>query len=607
MADAEMPTGAGTGPTGTTGTTGTTGDEGARKAGGGVLMVLAASQFLMTLDTSVMNVSIRQVAADTGTTVTGIQTAITLYTLVMASFMITGGKIGARIGRRKAFAIGLVVYGCGSLVTSLAHSLTVLIIGWSVLEGLGAWLIMPAIVALVAGNFEPKRRPAAYGMIAAASAIAVAAGPLIGGAVTTFASWRWVFVAEVVIVGVILVALRRVHDTPPEPAGRFDILGAVLSIVGLSSIVFGVLRSGDWGWIRPKPGQPQFLHASPVVWMVLGGMLVMYCFLLWEQHLEKRRREPLISPPMLRNSQLVGGLSMFFFQFLIQAGVFFTIPLYLSVVLEMSALQTGVRLVPLSVALLISAIGVPRLFPGAAPRLVVRLGLLSMTAGTLILITGIAPDSGAEIVAIPMLLMGLGIGALASQLGAVTVSAVDDRRSAEVGGLQNTVTNLGASLGTALVGAVLISSLTAGLLHGINANQALPASVKSEASTQLVNGAPFISDSDLHAALDQADVPPDVADQIVEENSAARLAALRDSLWVVALISVAALFFSGMIPTVPVGRDPAGPDAPEGSDVDGDVDGDMDGNVEGDAAGDSSGAGAGDEVAGGRPGASATV
>ena len=178
---------------------------------------------------------------------------------------------------------------------------------------------------------------------------------------------------------------------------------------------------------------------------------------------------------MLRNSQLAGGLSMFFFQFFIQAGVFFTIPLFLSVVLELSALQTGVRLLPLSFALLAAAVGIPRLAPRARPRLIVRLGLASMTAGTLVLIGGISPGADAGIVTIPMLLMGLGIGALASQLGAVTVSAVPDRESAEVGGLQNTVTNLGASLGTALVGAVLIASLTTGLIHGVQASSAIPA------------------------------------------------------------------------------------------------------------------------------------
>jgi MFS family permease len=520
-----------------------------------VLAVLAASQFLMTLDTSVMNVAIRQVAADVGTTVTGVQTAITLYALVMASFMITGGKIGTIIGRRRAFAIGLAIYGVGSLTTALAPNLGVLIFGWSLLEGLGAALIMPAIVGLVASNFAQERRSSAYGMIAAASAVAVAVGPLIGGAVTTFASWRWVFVAEVVIVLVILSLLRRIHDAPsPATTPAFDVVGAILSILGLSLTVFGVLKSGDWGWVRTKPGGPSVFGTSPVLWLVLGGLLLLFCLMLWESRRVERGQEPLVKPVILRNRQLLGGLSMFFFQFFIQSGVFFTIPLFLSVVLELSALQTGARLLPLSFALLLAAVGIPRLAPRVAPRLIVRCGLLAMLAGTLVLIGGLSPGADAGIVAIPMLLMGFGIGALASQLGAITVSAVSDNDSAEVGGIQNTVTNFGAALGTALVGAVLISSLTAGLLHGVETNSAIPAGVKTEATVQLAGGVPFISDTDLRRELANASVPQSTADAIVAENSTARLNALRDALWVVALVAAMALLFTGLVPKIPLGQ-----------------------------------------------------
>jgi Na+/melibiose symporter-like transporter len=293
---------------------------------------------------------------------------------------------------------------------------------------------------------------------------------------------------------------------------------------------------------------------SAVMWLVIGGLLVLFLFLLWEGRVATQGREPLVRPAMLRNSQLGGGLSMFFFQYLIQAGVFFTIPLYLSVVLELSALQTGARLLPLSLALLLTALGVPRLAAGASPRLVVRLGLLSMLAGTLVLIGGIDPGAGAGIVTIPMLLMGLGMGALASQLGAITVSAVPDRESSEVGGLQNTVTNFGASLGTALVGAVLISSLTANLLNGVQASTSIPAQVKTQASTQLSGGVPFISDSDLSAQLSKAGVPASTADAIEAENRKDRLIALRYALWVVAVLAAAALFFTGLIPTAPIGR-----------------------------------------------------
>jgi MFS family permease len=522
-----------------------------------VLGTLAAGQFLMTLDSSVMNVSIAYVANDLGTTVSGIQTAITLYTLVMASFMITGGKVGAIIGHRRAFAIGLVIYACGSATTALAPTLGVLIIGWSFLEGLGAALIMPAIVALVAGNFAADKRTSTYGLIAAAGAVAVAAGPLIGGAVTTFASWRWVFAGEVVVVAFILVAVRRIADSPlPETRPSIDLVGSLMSIVGLASVVLGVLRSGTWGWVQPKPGAPEILGLSPVLWLVAGGLLVLWLFLLWQSRLERLDREPLVRPSMLANRQLSGGLTMFGVQFFLQSGIFFTVPLFLSVVLELSAVQTGVRLIPLSIALLLAAVGIPKIWPAASPRRVVRVGLLLMSAGTLVLVGGLDPGASAAIVTVPMVLIGLGIGALASQLGAVTVSAVPDEQSAEVGGLQNTASNLGASLGTALVGSVLLSSLAVTLAGGIQSNPDIPDSVKSQATVQLEGGVPFVSSSQLSDELAATDLDPAVADEIVEENDTARYAALRTALSVVVVVGLGSLFLTSRIPDRAPGSTP---------------------------------------------------
>jgi len=286
----------------------------AAKGTGLVLLTLASGQFLMTLDSSVMNVSIATVASDLGTTVTGIQTAITLYTLVMATLMITGGKIGAIIGRRRAFSIGCVIYGAGSLTTALAPNLGVLLFGWSLLEGIGAVLIMPAIVALVSGNFPPERRSSAYGLIAAAGAIAVAVGPLIGGAVTTFASWRYVFVGEVVIVLVILALARRIHDAPPTGRHPLDFVGSILSVLGLGMAVFGVLRSSEWGWVTPKQDAPQLFGISLVAWLILAGLLILWGLFAWETRLERGGKEPLFRPSMFRNRHLVGGLTMFLFQ-----------------------------------------------------------------------------------------------------------------------------------------------------------------------------------------------------------------------------------------------------------------------------------------------------
>src|SRR5215203_766667 len=480
-------------------------------ATGVVLLTLAAGQFVMALDTTVMNTAIATVAKDLDTTVTGIQTAITMYTLVMASLMITGGKIGEIIGRKRAFTIGCVVYASGSLTTALSPNLTVLMIGWSGLEGLGAVLIMPAIVALVASNFGKPDRPRAYGLVAAAAAIAAALGPLIGGVFTTYASWRWVFAGEVLIVAVILMLARRVNDTPAEQGVKLDLLGTGLSSLGLGLIVFGILKSGTWGVVQAKPEAPQWIGLSPVIWMLLGGAVAL--------------------------------------------------PLFLSVALGLSAIETGVRLLPMSLTLLLFAAGVPKLAPDANPRRVVNAGFLLLFAGLVLLVSLLDVGAGPEIITGPLLLIGSGLGAMASQLGSVTVSAVPDEQSGEVGGVQNTGTQLGASIGTALAGAILISALTAAFFSGIQNNPAIPDNLTVNAQAQLATGVPFVSDKDLQKALDDANVPPETAKAVVDENAQARIAGLRSALAVLALISLLALLFTRGIPSVQPGSE-AKPNAP---------------------------------------------
>jgi MFS family permease len=538
--------------------TGTTGARGVAAAAGTVLATLAAGQFLMTLDSSVMNVSIATVADDVGTTVTGIQTAITLYTLVMASLMITGGKVGQILGRKRAFAIGCVIYGCGSFTTAIAPNLAVLIIGWSLLEGIGAALIMPAIVALVASNFALDQRPRAYGLVASAGAIAVAAGPLIGGVFTTYLSWRWVFAGEVLVVVAILALTRRMADTPPEAGAGLDLVGTALSALGLGMIVYGVLRSGTWGFVRAKAEAPVWIGLSPVIWLILAGVAVVGVFVMWENPRLAAGDPALIDPAMLRNLTLRGGLTAFFFQYLLQMGLFFTVPLFLSVALGLSAVATGVRLLPLSITLLLAAAGIPKVFPNASPRRVVRFGFVALFAALVVMVAALDAGAGPEIVTWPMLLAGLGVGALASQLGAVTVSSVPDSQTGEVGGLQNTITNLGASIGTALAGALLISALTTSFIAGLENGPTVDQALADRAEVELAAGLPFVSDADMDEALDAAGVPAETADAIADEYATARLVGLRASLSVLALLALVALAFTRRIPrSSPGASDPA--------------------------------------------------
>jgi MFS family permease len=524
-----------------------------------VLVTLAAAQFVMILDSSVMNVSIATVAKDLDTTVTGIQTAITLYTLVMASLMITGGKMGAILGRKRAFTIGCVIYACGSLTTAVSPNLPVLLFGWSFLEGVGAALVMPAIVSLVASNFVKAERPRAYGIVTAGGAIAVAVGPLIGGLFTTYWSWRYVFVGEVLIIGVVLLLNRRTADTPKEEGARLDLVGTALSALGLGLIVYGVLRSGTWGFVQPKPDAPTWLGLSPVIWLLLGGGAVLLGFLEWEKQRRDHGRAALLDPAMLRVKLLRSGLTAFFFQYLLQAGLFFAVPLFLSIALGLSAIDTGLRILPLSITLVIAAVGIPKVFPQASPRRIAQLGFLMLFLGLVVFVAALDAGAGPEIVTWPMLLAGFGIGALASQLGAVTVSSVPDELSGEVGGLQNTFSNLGISIGTALAGAILMSALTASFFSGIASNPAVPKDLTSKAQTELTSGVPFISDADLKEALDDAGVPPKTADAITAENADARLDGLRASLSVLAVLALVALFLSNGIPTTPVGAEAGEP------------------------------------------------
>jgi Na+/melibiose symporter-like transporter len=281
---------------------------------------------------------------------------------------------------------------------------------------------------------------------------------------------------------------------------------------------------------------------------MLAGLVVIWVFFRWQARLETQGREPLIRPGMLRNKQLTGGLLMFFFQFLIQAGIFFVVPLFLSVCLGLSALDTGVRLLPLSLTLLIAALGIPRVFPNASPRLVVRVGLFALLMGAIVLLGGLDADAGPEIVFVPMLLIGLGIGALASQLGAVTVSAVPDEQSPEVGGIQNTMTNLGASLGTALAGSFLFATLTTAFITNIQQSDAIPSRVKSEAQVELAGGVPFISDAQLTEALDEAGARSEASDAALEAYQDARIVGLRSALAILALLALLALFLAQRIP-----------------------------------------------------------
>src|SRR5829696_2062230 len=522
----------------------------------------------MVLDSSVMNVSISQIVADLNTTVTGVQSAITMYTLVMAAFMLVGAKLGDILGRDRAFGLGLAVYGLGSLITSLSPNLTVLLIGWSGIEGLGAVLVIPAIAALTAANYEGKERAFAYGMIGGAAGAAIAAGPLIGGYVTTTWSWRYVFVGEVVVVVVVLAVHRRMKRAPkPERAPKLDYGAAALSAVALGLIVFGILKSSTWGWIKPIAAPTIDGHEitplgfSLVPFLITGGFVVLGCFLAWEERRERLGRSTLLNRALLKIETLRGGLSSLAAQQLIVMGTFFVLPVYLQVVLGLDAFETGKRLFPMSVSMLAAALTGPKLAAGFAPKRVAQAGLLALVVASLVLLGTIDVQLDETEFAIALAVFGVGAGLLLSQLGNVIMSSVEPAKTNEAGGLQGTAQNLGASLGTALIGAVLIAALTSGFASRVEDNPAVAPQVRERVARVAEAGIPVIPVEDVERAVADAGVPADQAEAIADDYGDAQLQGLKRAIGAVAIFALLSLWFTRGLPD----RSVSGRAEPEGA------------------------------------------
>ncbi len=513
------------------------------------LVVLGAAQFLMVLDTSVMNVSISQLVKDFHTEVTAIQAVITLYTLVMAAFMITGGKLGDLWGRRRTFTIGMLVYGTGSAITAVAPTLAVLTLGWSVIEGLGAALVLPALAALVGGSYAGRERAVAYGVIGGLAGAGIAVGPLLGGYVTTYLTWRLVFAGEVVIVLAILAVVRWITDTPlPGPRPQLDWVGAVLSAAGLALVVLGVLQSGTWGWLKPRNSPVTIFGFSLTLFVIAAGLVVLGLFRSWQRHREAQQADPLVRFELFGIPPLRSGLSMLLAQNLILLGVFFAIPLYLQVVQGLDAFQTGLRLLPVSITMLLAAMSGPALGRIASPRRVVRVGIVVLFVAILWLLATIKPQLDNLSFGVAMGLMGLGMGLLASQLGNVVQSSVGEKGRSEVGGLQYTAQNLGSSLGTALIGSILIGALAAALTSQVSSDPRVSADVKNQLNVQLEAGISFVPASQVQAGLTKAGVSASETTAIVESYSAAELAGLKVGLLAAAGIALGSFWLTRRLP-----------------------------------------------------------
>ncbi len=531
--------------------------------------ILAAAQFVMVLDSSVMNVSITQIVEDLDTTIQGVQLAITAYTLVMAAFMLVGAKIGDIWGRERAFAIGLAVYGAGSLTTALSPNLPVLLFGWSLIEGLGAVMVIPAIAALIAANYEGKDRALAYGIIGGVAAAAIAVGPVIGGFVTTTWTWRLVFVGEVFAVVAILLLRGRLKPSPKaDPAPQLDVVGAALSAIGLALAVFGILGSSSWGWIWPKGAltiggiEITPFGFSVVPFLILGGLIFLGLFSEWEERRERRGEDALVDLSMLSIATLRAGLTSLGMQQLILLGTFFILPVYLQTVLGLDAFETGLKLLPMSATMLVAALLGPKIAARRSPRRVVQGGLVALAIAAFGLVSTVDATLDSTAFAVALAVFGVGVGLLASQLGNVIMSSVAPEQTNEAGGLQGTAQNLGASLGTALIGAIMLGALSGGFAERVAQNPAISPDVQS-ALTELATtqGLDVLPVAQVEDQLLAAGVPADEAAAIADDYAVAQVDALKVALLAVAIFAVLGLWFTRRLPDHALGGEPAPPAA----------------------------------------------
>ncbi len=536
-------------------TTTSTASSPSAKKGWLALVALATAQFVMVLDQSVMNVSISSLVKDFNTTVTTIQAVITLYCLVMAMLMMTGAKVGDMIGRRKAFVIGLIIYACGSALTAVAQSVFVLALGWSVLEGIGAALVLPALAALIAGNFEGARRKVAYAVIGGVAGAGIAIGPILGGWATTNVTWRIVFVGEVVLVAFILIMTPKVGDAPrPGPAPKLDYVGSVLSAAGLGVFVFGVLQSSTWGWVKPKNSPITVFGFSLTLFVMAAGGVLIWGFVTWQRHREAVHRDPLVHLSLARVPTVRSGLIGLFSQNLILMGVFFVIPLYLQLVLGLSALETGIKMLPVSITMfLTSAIG-SRLSNRFAVRSIVQAGLIVTLAGTLVLLSTIKPTLSNAGFALGMGVLGIGMGLMVSQLGNVVQSSVEESGRSEAGGLQYTGQQLGSSLGVALIGAIVLIGLTSTFISNIEKDTRISSEVAAQVSVAAGNNTNFVSADEVQHAATEAGLDTASTTALVEDYEAAQLRSLKAGLLAAGLLALIALASTRELPHDPTSR-----------------------------------------------------
>jgi EmrB/QacA subfamily drug resistance transporter len=491
-------------------------------------ILLAMAMFVLVVDTSLMNVSISSVVRDLDTTVSGVQSAIALEALVSAAFILIGSKVGDLIGRRRAYVLGLLGYAIGALAMTLAQGLTAIIIFWAVVGGIGASLLLPSMQSLIHGNFDGAAQRKAYALVGAAAAIAAAVGPLLGGFITTYLSWRIGFLLEDVIIVVVLSGIRLVRDAPYTGPRRVDPVGAVLSVLGMGGIVLGILVWQEGG--------------ESVAALLAIGAVALAALVFWLARRKRQGKPTLLDPDLFRSEHFRLGISQQLLQQISLGGMMIAIPIYLQMVLEYNAMQAGLSLAPLSLSMFGMALLAGRRAGRRRPSSIIRLGFTLLAAGMLLLIPVVPRADSGWWLLVPLAIAGSGLGLLVSQLNNYTLAPISEERVSEAAGVNSAGGSFGLSFGLAFAGAIMLAALSITFTNMAEASTVLAPDQKQRVANALEDDAQVLSNTQLQELL--AGQPEATQDEIVRINTDARPLALQVALLVPILAGLVGLFNS---------------------------------------------------------------
>lgn len=451
------------------------------------VFVLSLALSIILIDATLLNVSLSTLVKDLNTDIQSLQWVITAYSLTIAALTITGGRLGDLFGRKKMFVIGAALFAVGSFVASISTNVATMIIGESIIEGVGAALMMPATASLLISKYSGRDRGIAFGIWGGVAAASTAIGPLLGGYLTTYQSWRWGFRINVVVAAVLIMGsfiIKEYREKVEEH--KLDYVGVVLSSLGMLSLVYGIIEASTYGWWTAKIPYSIFGHAydlwgySITPFAIALGLIILGCFLLWEKHVEKFGRTPLVSLHLFSNKSYVSSVTTTSIFSLGQAGLIFSVPVFLQAVKGSSAFDTGLAMLPMSITALIVAPLAGFLSHKIPSKRLVQIGLTGFLAGYTIVYLTLNVNTTASDLIIPFALMGLGMGMMMSSISNITLSAVSPEQAGEASGVNNTLRQVGGTLGTAVIGAIMLTAISANLTNGINNSTVIPNRLKDK-------------------------------------------------------------------------------------------------------------------------------